>query len=265
MVQVKGTCGHCKSGLDDHPSCLSCTGCSQDASCSVCSAWDEYTWRTLSKRRTYKSRVEKRRSRSSRSVSSYGDPRSESEEGSSSPSRSRPGSRRGAPRHVSRREDSPLARYPQGRSPSLSGSLDSEVGRRRPTRERSPDPPRGSSVIATDVSSEPRPASSLLASSSGGIPSCLAPLSESGSTGHLAGHGSGPSSFLVGAGTSLPSTVPTGLLASQGAFPMAGPSTDHVVGPTTGQALCPVTGPWVGPDSGHMYGHMTGHMSGPVI
>ncbi|KAH3749819.1 hypothetical protein DPMN_184334 [Dreissena polymorpha] len=54
MPQSRGSCGHIRAAWDNHGSCLSCAGCTQDNCCPFCEHWSADTWAI--KRRTFKSR-----------------------------------------------------------------------------------------------------------------------------------------------------------------------------------------------------------------
>ncbi|KAH3881806.1 hypothetical protein DPMN_005733 [Dreissena polymorpha] len=54
MPQTRGSCGHTKAAWDNHGSCLSCAGCTQDNFCPSCEHWSADTWAI--KRRPFKSR-----------------------------------------------------------------------------------------------------------------------------------------------------------------------------------------------------------------
>ncbi|KAH3787465.1 hypothetical protein DPMN_165589 [Dreissena polymorpha] len=54
MPQTRGSCGHIRAASDNHGSCLSCSGRTQDNCCPFCEHWSAYTWAI--KRRPFKSR-----------------------------------------------------------------------------------------------------------------------------------------------------------------------------------------------------------------
>ncbi|KAH3873809.1 hypothetical protein DPMN_037049 [Dreissena polymorpha] len=54
MPQTRGSCGHIRAAWDNHGSCLSCAGCTQDNYCPFCEHWSADTWAI--KRRPFKSR-----------------------------------------------------------------------------------------------------------------------------------------------------------------------------------------------------------------
>ncbi|KAH3728765.1 hypothetical protein DPMN_054726 [Dreissena polymorpha] len=54
MPQTRGSCGHIRAAWDNHGSCLSCAGCTQDNCCPFCVHWSADTWAI--KRRPFKSR-----------------------------------------------------------------------------------------------------------------------------------------------------------------------------------------------------------------
>ena len=62
--QVRGNCGHLKSQIDLHSSCLSCSGCTPEQTCDTCAGWDEKRWKSLLGRVTYKERKSRSRNRS---------------------------------------------------------------------------------------------------------------------------------------------------------------------------------------------------------
>ncbi|KAH3728777.1 hypothetical protein DPMN_054738 [Dreissena polymorpha] len=54
MPQTRGSCGHIRAAWDNHGSCLSCAGCTQDNCCPFFEHWSADTWAI--KRRPFKSR-----------------------------------------------------------------------------------------------------------------------------------------------------------------------------------------------------------------
>ncbi|KAH3890974.1 hypothetical protein DPMN_015065 [Dreissena polymorpha] len=54
MPQTRGSCGHIRAAWDNHDSCLSCAGCTQENCCPFCEHWSVDTWAI--KRRPFKSR-----------------------------------------------------------------------------------------------------------------------------------------------------------------------------------------------------------------
>ena len=60
MPQTRGSCGHIRAAWDNHGSCLSCAGCTQDNCCPFCEHWSVDTWAI--KRRPFKSRRRNMRS-----------------------------------------------------------------------------------------------------------------------------------------------------------------------------------------------------------
>ncbi|KAH3794936.1 hypothetical protein DPMN_148477 [Dreissena polymorpha] len=54
MPQTRGSCGHIRAAWDNHGSCLSCAGCTQDNCCPFCEHWSADTWAI--KCRPFKSR-----------------------------------------------------------------------------------------------------------------------------------------------------------------------------------------------------------------
>ena len=71
MPQTRGTCGHLKSVLDNHLTCLKCYSCSRFNPCEFSSVWDNTTWCTFKKRRLYSVKMAKKKS-TKRSSSSSG-------------------------------------------------------------------------------------------------------------------------------------------------------------------------------------------------
>ncbi|KAH3820818.1 hypothetical protein DPMN_122567 [Dreissena polymorpha] len=54
--QLRGVCGHLKASWDNHNTFLSCTLCTVDHKCSICSSWDDDIWQKAIRRRTFLSR-----------------------------------------------------------------------------------------------------------------------------------------------------------------------------------------------------------------
>ncbi|KAH3876090.1 hypothetical protein DPMN_039370 [Dreissena polymorpha] len=54
MPQTRGSCGHIRAAWDNHVSCLSCAGCTQDNCFPFCEHWSADT--LAIKRRPFKSR-----------------------------------------------------------------------------------------------------------------------------------------------------------------------------------------------------------------
>ena len=53
MPQTRGLCGHLKSELDNHPTCINCTFCSRLIVCEFCSTWSSSIWDRFEVRRRY--------------------------------------------------------------------------------------------------------------------------------------------------------------------------------------------------------------------
>ncbi|KAH3751687.1 hypothetical protein DPMN_186256 [Dreissena polymorpha] len=68
MPQTRGSCGHIRAAWDNHGSCLSCAGCTQDNCCPFCEHWSADTWAI--KRRPFKSRGRNKNSSDQRRKSS---------------------------------------------------------------------------------------------------------------------------------------------------------------------------------------------------
>lgn len=60
MPQMCGSCGHKKAKWDNHTSCLSCSKCSVDNKCDICSIWSLDTWYSAIRRLSYLSRMPKK-------------------------------------------------------------------------------------------------------------------------------------------------------------------------------------------------------------
>ena len=56
MSQTRGVCGHLKGSFDTHPPSLSCSKCTYDRQCEVCSIWPLDIWHLAKARRTFKSK-----------------------------------------------------------------------------------------------------------------------------------------------------------------------------------------------------------------
>ncbi|KAH3820692.1 hypothetical protein DPMN_122440 [Dreissena polymorpha] len=51
--QLRGVCGRLKASWDNRNTCLSCTLCTVDHKCSICSSWDDDIWQEAICRRTF--------------------------------------------------------------------------------------------------------------------------------------------------------------------------------------------------------------------
>ena len=59
MPQTRGLCGHLKSELDNHPTCINCTFCSRLFVCEFCSTWASSIWDRFEVRRRYARKKDK--------------------------------------------------------------------------------------------------------------------------------------------------------------------------------------------------------------
>ena len=56
MHYSRGDCGHMKAWWDNYHSCLSCSSCSRNSTCYICSQWSDDVWILAEKRRTLATR-----------------------------------------------------------------------------------------------------------------------------------------------------------------------------------------------------------------
>ena len=79
--QSSGSCGHKRSALDTHPTCIKCTLCSPLDTCAICATWTNDVWTRVQGRRSHRSRKGKRsanlRLQSTKAVSPSGSETSE--------------------------------------------------------------------------------------------------------------------------------------------------------------------------------------------
>ena len=59
MPQTCGLCGHLKSILDTHPTCLNCTFCSRFSTCKFCLSWSSFLWECFEQCRAYSTKNKK--------------------------------------------------------------------------------------------------------------------------------------------------------------------------------------------------------------